>query len=157
MRYKTEYQILYCYTDVSASVKTSKMMTLCIHRLDTTQVHEKDTMFFIIFRTANICDCVQFTQCLCVEKTMMTKYFFVDVTIPVNTHGVSVINITYPDNKVHEANMGPTWVLSAPDGPHVVPMNLAIWVPAIMYNESAEPPLHLWHECIPYFYVDVII
>ena len=23
--------------------------------------------------------------------------------------------------------MGPTWVLSAPDGPHVGPMNLAIW------------------------------
>ena len=36
-----------------------------------------------------------------------------------------VINI-YPDNKVHGANMGPTWVLSAPDGPHVGPMNLAI-------------------------------
>ena len=24
-----------------------------------------------------------------------------------------------PDNKVHGANMGPIWVLSAPDGPHV--------------------------------------
>ena len=32
----------------------------------------------------------------------------------------------YPDSKVHGANMGPTWVLSAPDGPHVGPMNLAI-------------------------------
>ena len=31
-----------------------------------------------------------------------------------------------PDNKVHVANMGPTWVLSAPDGPHVGPKNLAI-------------------------------
>ena len=31
-----------------------------------------------------------------------------------------------PDNKVHGANMGPIWVLSAPDGPHVGPMNLAI-------------------------------
>ena len=30
----------------------------------------------------------------------------------------------YPDSKVHEASLGPTWVLSAPDGP----MNLAIWV-----------------------------
>ena len=30
-----------------------------------------------------------------------------------------------PDSKVHGANMGPTWVLSAPDGPHVGPMNLA--------------------------------
>ena len=31
----------------------------------------------------------------------------------------------YPDSKVHGANMAPTWVLSAPDGPHVGPMNLA--------------------------------
>ena len=33
----------------------------------------------------------------------------------------------FPDSKVHGANMGPTWVLSAPDGPHVGPMNFAIW------------------------------
>ena len=33
-----------------------------------------------------------------------------------------------PDSKVHGANMVPTWVLSAPDGPHVGPMNLAIRV-----------------------------
>ena len=32
-----------------------------------------------------------------------------------------------PDSKVHRANMGPTWVLSAPRGPHVGPMDLAIW------------------------------
>ena len=30
-----------------------------------------------------------------------------------------------PDSKVHGANMGPTWVLSAPDGPHVGPMKFA--------------------------------
>ena len=33
-----------------------------------------------------------------------------------------------PDSKVHGANMGLTWVLSAPDGPHVGPMNFDIWV-----------------------------
>ena len=33
-----------------------------------------------------------------------------------------------PDSKVHGAIMGPTWVLSAPDGPHVGPVNLAIRV-----------------------------
>ena len=32
----------------------------------------------------------------------------------------------FPDSKVHGANVGPTWVLSAPDGPHDGPMNLAI-------------------------------
>ena len=31
-----------------------------------------------------------------------------------------------PDSKIHGVNMGPTWVLWAPDGPHVDPMNLAI-------------------------------
>ena len=31
-----------------------------------------------------------------------------------------------PDSKVHGANMKPTWVLSAQDGPYVGPMNLAI-------------------------------
>ena len=39
-----------------------------------------------------------------------------------------VISEMYPDNKVHGAHMGPTWVLSAPGGPHVGPMNLAIRV-----------------------------
>ena len=37
-------------------------------------------------------------------------------------------SLNYPDSKVHGANMGPTWVLSAPDGLHVGPMNLAIRV-----------------------------
>ena len=40
----------------------------------------------------------------------------------------------FPDSKVPGANMGPTWVLSAPDVPHVSPMNLAIRVS--MYRES---------------------
>ena len=31
------------------------------------------------------------------------------------------------DYKAHGTNMMPIWVLSAPDGPHVGPMNLAIW------------------------------
>ena len=35
-----------------------------------------------------------------------------------------------PDSKVHGANMRPTWVLSAPDGPHVGPMNIGIWLKA---------------------------
>ena len=33
-----------------------------------------------------------------------------------------------PDSKVHVANMGPTCVLSAPDGPRVGPMNVVIGV-----------------------------
>ena len=33
-----------------------------------------------------------------------------------------------PDNKVHGTIMGPIWGLQDPGGPHVGPMNLAIWV-----------------------------
>ena len=33
--------------------------------------------------------------------------------------------IHIPDRKIHGANMGPTWALSVPDGPHVGPTNLA--------------------------------
>ena len=36
-----------------------------------------------------------------------------------------------PDSKVHGANMGPTWVLSAPDEPHDGLTNLAIRGPTI--------------------------
>ena len=32
-----------------------------------------------------------------------------------------------PDSKVHEANMGPTWGRQGPGGPHVGPMNFAVW------------------------------
>ena len=43
-----------------------------------------------------------------------------------------------PDSKVHGANMGPTWVLSAPDGPHVGRINLVIrdhkWSVFLRYN-----------------------
>ena len=34
----------------------------------------------------------------------------------------------YPYNKVHGAKMGPTWGRQDQGGPHVSPMNLAIWV-----------------------------
>ena len=34
----------------------------------------------------------------------------------------------YPDSIVHGANMGPIWGRQDPGGPHVGPMNFAIWV-----------------------------
>ena len=39
---------------------------------------------------------------------------------------------SFPDSKDHGANMGPTWVLSAPGGPCVGPMNLAIRVGTVL-------------------------
>ena len=41
-------------------------------------------------------------------------------------HG-TVLEIHVPDSKVHGANMGPIWGRQDPGGPHVSPMNFAIW------------------------------
>ena len=57
-------------------------------------------------------------------------------------------------SKVHGANTGPTWVLSAPCGPHVRPMNLAIrvysrstpnygcWCPGSLHGQVNHHPRH---------------
>ena len=39
-----------------------------------------------------------------------------------------LLSYVFPENKVHEAYMGPTWGRQDPGGPHVGPMNLAIRV-----------------------------
>ena len=46
------------------------------------------------------------------------------------------------ENKVHVANVGPTWVLSAPCGPHVGPMNLAIRV--VIYCVTITKHARYW-------------
>ena len=38
-----------------------------------------------------------------------------------------------PDSKVHVANMGPIWGRQGPGGPHVGPMNFAIWACLLTY------------------------
>ena len=63
------------------------------------------------------------------NATAIHNYKFPSDTVIVNNN---------PDSKIHGANMGPTWVLSAPGGPHVGPMNLAI-----RELESAVPVLSL--------------
>ena len=49
--------------------------------------------------------------------------------LPVDPFSLCILAylISIPDSKVHGANMGPTWGRQDPDGPHVGPMNLAIW------------------------------
>ena len=52
---------------------------------------------------------------------------FDDVTMPIG-NGTSTLGNGFPDSKVHGANMGLIWVRQDPGGPHVGPMNLAIWL-----------------------------
>ena len=44
----------------------------------------------------------------------------------------------YPDSKVHGANMGPIWGRQDPAGPHVGPMNFAIWVTWIKEDYNTD-------------------
>ena len=46
-----------------------------------------------------------------------------------------------PDIKIHGANMGPIWGRQDPGGPHVGPMNFAIWE-------------YFWQACICFMFVD---
>ena len=46
-----------------------------------------------------------------------------------------------PDSKAHEANMGPTWVLSAPDGPNVGRIYVGVQGMAEYYYQSICMPL----------------
>ena len=45
----------------------------------------------------------------------------------------------YPNSKIHGANMGPIWGCQDPGGPHVGPMNFAIWVHAPYPTVNAMP------------------
>ena len=69
--------------------------------------------------------------------------------VRVNDAGISVPKVTcqivlpltsqnYPDSKVNGANMWPTWILSAPDGPHIGYMNLAIRVHGCVSKLTSE-------------------
>ena len=51
-----------------------------------------------------------------------------------------------PDSKVHGANTGPIWVLSAPDGPHVGPINLAIRVHWQLPELLRGVIHHIWYK-----------
>ena len=60
-----------------------------------------------------------------------------------------VLIYDHPDSKVHGANMGPAWVLSAPDGPHGGPRNLAIWaelVPVVNLNKTSQYMYLMVHD-----------
>ena len=60
-----------------------------------------------------------------------------------------------PDSKVHEANMGPTWVLSAPDGPildfkiHLL-HNISLYTVTtkIVWSKANFPTAQAWYQSL---------
>ena len=86
-------------------------------------------MLYITF----VVSCINFTKYLrsCIlsfnnlkhdPHRMPAHVFGYIITSCVLVHGL----VDSSDNNVRGANMGPTWVLSAPDGPHVGSMTLTI-------------------------------
>ena len=56
----------------------------------------------------------------------------------------------YPESKVHGANMGPIWGRQDPGGPHVDPMNFAIWV---IPQEHQQQPGRCIHQILAYPFI----
>ena len=61
------------------------------------------------------------------SSTFFISRLLLIIVVLVQAWICNTVNFYVQNSKDHGANMGPTWVLSAPDGPHVGPMNLAIW------------------------------
>ena len=62
------------------------------------------------------------------QEITWSNYVPVDRHIYASPELKSLSKYRFPDSKVHGANMGTIWVLSAPDEPYVGPVNLAIKV-----------------------------
>ena len=56
-------------------------------------------------------------------------------------YGWSVWSINYPDSKVLGANVGPIWGRQDPGGPHVGPMNFAIYITLLISQSSWIKPM----------------
>ena len=53
--------------------------------------------------------------------------FVEGVMTVISSSGSVAMHRNVPDSKVHGAKMGPRWGRQEPGGPHVGPMNFAIW------------------------------
>ena len=60
-------------------------------------------------------------------KSEMQQNYVVNQVYAVSCHHCPNYPPPPPDSKVHGANMGPIWGRQDPGGPHVGPMNFAIW------------------------------
>ena len=54
-------------------------------------------------------------------------------------------NNHFPYSKVHGANMGPIWGRQDPGGPHVGPLNFAIWV-SLVESKVSLVWVMAWHQ-----------
>ena len=82
----------------------------------------KSTAYWPVCRSLNS----KHTECNKIVIITSKRHFYV-----INIFSLRII----PDKKVHGANIGPIWGRQDPGGPHVGPINLAIWEVAFRHNE----------------------
>ena len=70
--------------------------------------------------------CIQSQMGYINERASWWEQYPIELIYPPGAHPAITQAHNSPGSRVHGTNMGPTWVLSAPGGPHVGPMNLAI-------------------------------
>ena len=96
---------------------------------------------------------------LCISNADVDIYIYITISI----HSPS---LTILDSKVDGANMGPIWGRQNPGGPHVGPINLAIWdnIDIVIPNVLVFVPevmSHLinvhWHSQLAYFWDIMVI
>ena len=105
-----------------------KITTLCIMGLANDR-----RRYIVTVICFHKCDFIFIIQSISEENNLKSHNFntmFISMSWALSSTDTQVICLillsNVLDSKVHGANMGPTWVLSAPDGPHAGPMNLAI-------------------------------
>ena len=77
------------------------------------------------------------------SSSVLSFYIDVVLTLSIECCGNKLsCRSIYLDNKVHGANMGPTWVLLAPGGSHVSPTNLAVWVMLRPWYHERSIPIY---------------
>ena len=63
---------------------------------------------------------------------------------------------TFPDSKVHGANMGPIWGRQDPGGPHVGPINFAIWELYYLCMNDLKQMISIIYWFSNIYHVDII-
>ena len=74
-------------------------------------------------------------------------YALISVCLRERVPGMPLVENHMSDSKVHGANIGPIWGRQDPGGPHVGPMNFAIW--DVMDFKDTTP--NIGNHCHPNF------
>ena len=84
------------------------------------------------------------------QTTFSNSLLYLNAIVTDDSQLIQINNNPTLTSKVHGVNMGPTWVMSVPDGPHEGPMNLAIRVVRPRWRLGSEQvTIHYLNQWLP--------